>query len=140
MNSKFSRAKKNDSIVHLDSLDPIADKGIACGCVCSKCGKPVQFVYRKVPFKTKFFRHHKPSTCTGGPMTALHLSAQQILSKINSFLMVNEEIKYSNSSLEYTFANYRADVRSIQENLVPVIFEVVVKSHLTEDKIKFLRQ
>lgn len=72
-------------------------------------------------------------------MTALHLSAQQILSKINSFLMVNQVIKYSNSSLEYTFANYRADVRSIQENRVPVIFEVVVKSDLTEDKIQFLR-
>jgi hypothetical protein len=140
MGSEFSRAKKNGLVIHVDSLDPITDKGLACGCVCSKCGKVVQFVYRKIPFKTKFFRHHETSTCTGGPMTALHLSAQQILSEINSFLMVHEEVKYSQSSLEYTFANYRADVRSIQDNLIPVIFEVVVKSDLTEEKILFLKE
>jgi len=139
MGSEFSRAKKNGLVIHVDSLDPITDKGLACGCVCSKCGEVVQFVYRKIPFKTKFFRHHETSTCIGGPMTALHLSAQQILSEINSFLMVDEEVKYSQSSLEYTFANYRADVRSIQDNLTPVIFEVVVKSDLTEEKIRFLK-
>lgn len=127
-------------MIHVDSLDPITDKGLACGCVCGKCDKVVQFVYRKRPFKTKFFRHHEASTCTGGPMTALHLSAQQILGAINSFLMANEEVKYSQSSLEYTFANYRADVRSIQDNLIPIIFEVVVKSDLTEEKILFLKE
>jgi hypothetical protein len=140
MDSKFSRAKKDGLIVHVDSLNPIRDKGLNCGCSCVKCDKPVQFVFRRIPFSTKFFRHHKTSECTGGPMTALHLSAQQILSEINNFLMANEEVKYSNSSLEYTFANYRADVRSIQDNLIPVIFEVVVKSDLTEEKIQFLKE
>lgn len=49
-------------------------------------------------------------------MTALHLSAQKILSELSSFVMTDEEIKYSNSSLEYQIENYRADVYSLQES------------------------
>ena len=116
MDSKFSRAFKNGSIIHVESLDPVTDKGLACNCLCCKCNERVQFVYRKIPFKTKFFRHHQTSNCTGDPMTALHLSAQKILSELSSFVMTDEEIKYSNSSLEYQIENYRADVYSLQES------------------------
>lgn len=137
-NSKFVRALREGDIIHVDSLDVVMDKGVQCNCRCPECQMPVQFVFRKRPFKTKCFRHHVETTCSGGPMTALHWAAQKILGSVTQFEMKAETLFVSNGLLEHPLEQFRADVYCLKDNVQPLVLEVVVNSELTEDKIRFL--
>lgn len=138
MNAKFSRALQNGELIHVTSLNERTDKGLACNCTCIECGKEVQFVTRRRPLTTKFFRHHEPSSCGGGMMTALHRAAQQILVRNRCFRIEQTELLYENAVMERQLGSFRADVYANSADGKPLVYEVVVNCDLTESKIAYL--
>lgn len=140
MNEKFARAVKNGEVIHATSLDEETDRGLACNCTCVECGKVVQFVTRRIPFTTKFFRHHESSSCGGGIMTALHRAAQQILVRSDLFQTKQGAVSYENAVMEKQFGDFRADVYGSLTSGNPLVCEIVVNCELTAIKIAYLRE
>lgn len=63
----------------------IADvpSGLACGCVCARCGK--QLVAKKGPVRRHHFAHFETTNCLGAAESALHLLAKDLLAEMEFF-------------------------------------------------------
>jgi len=58
------------------SVDEVA-RGLACDCICPCCGHPV--IARQGEVREWHFAHAVETDCDGGPESALHLAAKQLL-------------------------------------------------------------
>lgn len=67
-------------MVYIESI-PSEKRGLKCGCICPKCGKPlVAKLGNDVPHRKRpHFAHQPDSDCRGYYMTALHKLAEQII-------------------------------------------------------------
>ena len=63
----------------------IADvpSGIACGCVCARCGK--RLIAKKGPIRQHHFAHYEDTDCHGAAESALHRLAKELLAELPSF-------------------------------------------------------
>jgi hypothetical protein len=63
----------------------IADvtSGLACGCVCARCGKPL--VAKKGSVRRHHFAHFEITNCQGAAESALHILAKELLAEMDSF-------------------------------------------------------
>ncbi|MGQ0511917.1 MAG: competence protein CoiA family protein [Betaproteobacteria bacterium] len=60
-------------------------RGLACGCVCARCGKPL--VAKKGPIRRKHFAHHEISDCLGSSETVLHLLSKELIAELKVFVI-----------------------------------------------------
>ncbi len=98
-------------LVHIRTVE----RGLKCGCVCPDCKRPL-VAKTKADKVTPHFAHHGPA-CGGGPETALHKLAKQIIAeklvlvvpeRVASYggerrvLSAAKEIKLTSARVEYT--------------------------------------
>src|SRR5690606_10040968 len=72
-------------LVHIRTVE----RGLKCGCICPGCKKPL-VAKTKADKVVPHFAHHGPA-CGGGPETALHKLAKQIIAE-NLRLVVPERV------------------------------------------------
>ncbi|RWM68507.1 MULTISPECIES: hypothetical protein [Mesorhizobium] len=141
--------RPNGSLVHIST----AERGLKCVCVCpGMCGS--RLVARTMA-KTPHFAHHHRDACGGGPETALHKLAKQIVKErltlfvpkriathgdVERVLPGREEIALESASLEFRD----------QQQIVPDLFvtiqgrklfvEIAVTHPCDDEKILRIRQ
>ncbi len=61
----------------------LVDRGLACNCACPGCGGALVANHPRYDgqprYKRPYFSHHQASNCKGGPETAIHKMAKQVI-------------------------------------------------------------
>lgn len=122
----------NGKIIHVDD----AINGLACNCVCLVCKERLQAVHPR--FKQTHFRHNQNLDCTGGPETALHLFAKQIILANEEINIPGSRLKYTNPKAENCLGKITPDV-TIQVDEQPIYFEIAVTHKIGDEKLNFYR-
>jgi hypothetical protein len=137
---------KDDILVHISQVE----RGLACGCVCPQCNKPL--VARKGSEVAHHFAHRAGPECANATETALHLAAKGILADRREIRLPPVEIRFDSSPFvmslwpERTFAlgDVRAECRTgdiIPDILAycdttPLMIEIRVTHPVDEAKLK----
>ena len=58
-------------------------RGLACGCVCYRCGKPL--VAKKGSIRRHHFAHHEATDCHGAAESVLHSLAKKLIAELDVF-------------------------------------------------------
>lgn len=71
----------------------IADvpRGLACGCVCVGCGRPL--IAKKGPVRRRHFAHREITDCRGAPETVLHRLSKELLAELDELMIPSYEFK-----------------------------------------------
>lgn len=122
----------NNTVVHVKGL-PKQRNGLKCGCSCVECKEMLEACQGEK--RSWYFRHLNKSNCIGGPMTALHLLAQQILEGNQTIKTKEGFITYTDGIKEYKRADssFRFDIGAKKEDNTDFIIEVWV-NHSNEIK------
>jgi hypothetical protein len=140
---KFTKAwdKVNACPVDIRNL-PLSRNGLTCGCTCVECDKPLEACQGEK--RAWYFRHAKPTSCKGGPMTALHIMAQHLLKGSHTLKTKGGEVSYSHGVTEYAIpgSRFEADVAGDKPDGSKFLIEIYVTHKLFEvdDKVKFIRE
>jgi hypothetical protein len=131
---KYAIRPSTDSVVYIDD----AANGLACLCVCQKCGEKLEAVQGSV--RDWHFRHNVNRDCDGAPMTSLHRMAQQIILEGDSLAVSKKigRVTYSGPIKEARIGTYFADV-AVLAGAETVYFEVFVTSGCAKEKEKYYR-
>lgn len=81
-------------MVKIDTVE----NGLACGCVCAKCGAAL-VARNNGKERSHHFAHHNSEDCAGAFETALHLLAKQVFEKEKAF--VTPDVYHTNFEIEY---------------------------------------
>lgn len=128
MQKTIKLAKHNGGkIIHVDD----ALNGLACNCICLVCGERLQAIHPR--FKQTHFRHNQNLECTGGPETALHLFAKQIILEHNEIILPGRILNYTNPQAEVSLGPITPDV-TVEMDGVPVYFEITVTHKMVLEK------
>jgi hypothetical protein len=68
-------------LVYIDDVS----RGLACGCVCSRCGTPL--VAKKGSKRQKHFAHYEVTNCLGAGESVLHLLAKDLIAELRVFVI-----------------------------------------------------
>lgn len=147
MQEGFSRAWDNQSnrIVHVRELPKKTRNGAKCDCICVEpdCKGPLEACQGDVR-TTWYFRHQNKTDCKGGPMTALHILAQELLSANQRIKIKGGEVSYLNAIKEWPIpdSRYKADVVGLKEDGTNFLIEIFVTHKLQdeEEKVKLIRK
>ncbi len=140
---RFSRAwdNKNSCIVHVREL-PKSRNGAKCDCICVECRGTLEALQGDV--NDWSFRHQFSTPCKGGPMTALHILAQELLSGDQIIKVRGGEVSYSNATKEWPIpdSRYKADVVGLKADGTNFLIEIFVTHKLQdeEEKVKLIRK
>ena len=141
---KFFRAwdNKNSCVVHVRDLPKETRNGKKCDCRCVDCEGPLEALQGDI--NDWSFRHQSNTTCKGGPMTALHILAQELLTEDNTIKIRGGEVSYSNATKEWPIpcSSFKADVSGTKGDDTRFLIEVFVKHKLEEDddKVRHIRE
>lgn len=147
--NRFSRAwdNKNSRIVHVRDLPKETRNGKKCDCICveANCKGPLEACQGDVRRTTWYFRHQSTDTnCKGGPMTALHILAQELLVGNQTIKTTEGEECYSGGENEWIISGsrYEADVAGIKPDGSRFLIEIFVTHKLSEEenKVKHIRE
>lgn len=119
-------------IIHVDD----AINGLACECSCQVCHERLQAVHPRV--KQTHFRHNQNLECNGGPETALHLFAKQIILTNSEINVPGRKIIYTNPKNEVCMGSIIPDV-TVEMAGVPVYFEIAVTHKTGIEKLAYYR-
>ncbi len=128
------------------------DRGLACGCVCAKCG--VNLVAKLGEIKQPHFAHDSNLECKGAFESAIHSMAKQIISEAGmvrlppvtrqgytwSFAVHPDEAidaAFDRVEMEQTFQGFRPDIVGFSGNSCTMV-EVAVTHFCDDDKIGLL--
>ncbi len=141
---------KGDILVHISQVE----HGLACGCVCPQCRKPL--VARKGSKLVHHFGHRAGPECANAAETALHREAKRILADRRKIRLPPVEIRFDSSpfvmslSPERTFAldDVRAECRTgdivpdilAYRGTTPLMIEIRVTHPVDEAKLKKIRE
>lgn len=133
--------KENSRIVDIREL-PKSRNGAKCGCICVECKSPLEALQGD---KNNWsFRHQSNTMCKGGPMTALHLLAQELLCGDRVVETKRGEVSYINATREWTIpeSRFKADLAGTKANGLPFLIEIFVTHKLKDEdeKVKWLRE
>jgi hypothetical protein len=142
----FTRAwdKKKLRMVHVRELPKETRNGKNCDCICIEvdCKAPLEAC--QGDNNEWFFRHQTKTNCKGGPMTALHMHAQELLIGDQSIKTREGEVSYLNGENEWkiTNSNYKADVMGLKTDGSCFLIEIFVTHKLAEeeDKVKYIHK
>jgi hypothetical protein len=140
---RFTRAwdNRNSCIVHIREL-PKSRNGAKCGCICVECKSPLEALQGD---KNDWsFRHQSNTICKGGPMTALHILAQQLLCGDKTVKTKGGEVPYLNATKEWPIpkSRFKADLAGIKADGVQFLIEIFVTHKLKDEdeKVKFIQE
>lgn len=148
MQEGFTRAwdNKNNRIVHVRELPKETRNGKRCDCSCVEpdCKGLLEACQGDVR-TTWYFRHQSMDTnCKGGPMTALHILAQELLVGNQTIKTREGEESYTRGENEWIISGsrYEADVAGIKPDGSRFLIEIFVTHKLSEDenKVKHIRE
>lgn len=138
--NKFQKAwdSLSNRIIDIKKL-PKSRNGKNCRCKCVECNKELEACQGFV--RAWYFRHQSNTACNGGPMTAIHLLAQQLLVGNHTINTQYGAIAYSEAINEapLTGSSFRADVLGKREDGTDLVIEIYVTHKLTDEKNLFLR-
>ena len=143
MQEGFTRAWDNQShkIVHVRELSRTRN-GAKCDCTCVDCKGALEAL--QGPVNDWSFRHQTSTTCKGGPMTALHMLAQELLSGDQTIKVKGGEVSYTNATKEWPIpdSRYKADVVGVKADDTKFLIEIFVTHKLQdeEEKVKLIRK
>ena len=89
------------------SIDDVPS-GLACNCVCAKCGKAL--VAKKGLVRAHHFAHNVDAGCKGAGESALHLAAKQILEEGRLWLPSQQLVVADSVDVEVARGKVRPDV------------------------------
>ncbi len=141
---KFSRAwdNRNSCIVHIRELPKETRNGAKCDCICVECEGALEACQGDIR-TTWYFRHQSKTICHGGPMTALHLLAQELLSGDRTIKIKGGEVSYFKATKEWAIpeSRFRADVAGTKDDSSQFLIEIFVTHKLKDDeeKVRFIR-
>lgn len=141
--NRFKRAwdSKNECIVHIREL-PKSRNGAKCDCICVECKGKLEALQGEV--NDWSFRHKTSTICNGGPMTALHLLAQELLCGDKTIKTKGGEITYKNATKEWLIpeSRFRADVAGTRSDESQFLIEIFVTHKLQdeEEKVQLIRK
>lgn len=143
---KFVRAwdNKNSRMVHIRELPKDTRNGKKCDCRCveESCKGALEACQGDV--NEWFFRHQFKTNCKGGPMTALHILAQELLTGNHSVTTRKGDVVYSNGEYEWLMigSRYRADVAGTKADGSRFLIEIFVTHKLAEEanKVTYIRE
>jgi hypothetical protein len=129
----------NSLVIDIENL-PKSRNGKSCKCVCVECKEPLDACQGFI--RAWYFRHQSSTNCKGGPMTALHLLAQQLLVGSHTIKTLYNSMSYSDGSTEVvlTDSKFKADVLGNLPSGAKLVIEIFVSHLLTEEKYKFLKE
>ena len=83
-----------------------------------------------------FFRHQVKTNCKGGPMTALHMLAQELLAGSHVIKTKSYDVTYSQGEAEWPIldSRYKADVAGLKSDASRFLIEVFVTKKLAEER------
>lgn len=145
MQEGFSRAWDNQSnrIVHVRDLPKETRNGAKCDCSCVDCCGALEACQGEKRL-TWYFRHQSKTDCKGGPMTALHLLAQELLCSDKTIKTKGGEITYKNATKEWLIpdSRFKADVAGVKDDGSKFLIEIFVTHKLQDDeeKVKLIRK
>jgi len=138
---KFTKAwdKINQRPIDVSEL-PKSRNGLNCQCSCVECGQNLEACQGEK--RAWYFRHTSQSECKGGPMTALHLTAQHLLLDTKTIETKEGRVTYTNGAIEFLLpeSSYRADVVGNKSNGEKFVIEIRVTHEIEESKLNFLRE
>ena len=125
----WARRTADGKIVGVDKVP----SGLACGCVCSQCERPL--LAAKGDVYRHHFRHHADgSTCSGGQETALHMLAKDIVTRAPLIYLPEGEFRdIASAELEPVLGDVRPDVL-IHTPQGDVAIEIAVEHRTGETK------
>jgi len=141
--NRFTRAWDNQKkcIVHIRDL-PRSRNGAKCDCVCVNCSGQLEALQGYVNHWS--FRHRSNTSCKGGPMTALHIHAQELLAEDRTIKVRGGEVSYSNATREWSIpeTRFRADVAGRKDDGSQFLIEIFVTHKLRDEdeKVKLIRE
>ena len=131
----YALSKETEKVVHIKNVQ----SGLACNCICIDCGENLQAV--KGFIRSEHFRHDSNPDCKGGPETAIHLMAKQIIQGSTTILLPNNhQFEYSSVELERTIIEgVRSDVIIKNESNLWLV-EIVVEHPLENATIQKIKK
>lgn len=115
--------RPDGSIAHISEVPP----GLACNCRCPACGTPL--VARRGEQLGHHFGHHGTtgeSPCAGGPETALHRFAKELLAT-KLALILPPLRRDGEQRARYAGGLYRFDAAVLERRLGAIIPDVIVR-------------
>ncbi len=147
---KLAFGLKDDILVHISRVE----RGLACGCVCPECNKPL--VARKGSEVVHHFAHRAGPECANAAETALHRAAKDILADRREIGLPPVEIRFDSSPFVMplwperilTLDDVRLECRTgdiIPDILAycgttPLMIEIQVTHPVDEAKLKKIRE
>lgn len=130
----YGKESLSGKTLHIDEVK----KDLNLRFICGECGNPLIPVKTLARGKDWHFRHPANSNIAKCRQTGLHDYVQQLLLEQSTITIAQGcTIEYSNQKKEQWLENlYRSDVYGIHDNL-PVHFEIVVTSDLSDEKLKY---
>lgn len=143
--------REDGSIVHIDELDRASSRGLACRCVCAKCGD--QLVARMGDVRQPHFAHSGVRDCIGGDESALHLFAKEVFQSETQFKVPKAEVRWSNlveticlavyipytkAQLEQGVGDIIPDITLMRDKKQPMLVEIRVTHEVDAVKSKKL--
>lgn len=134
---KYAKHTYSGDIKHASQVS----NGKSCGCICVECGEEL-LAANKGKKQAPHFRHLSESDCKGGPETALHLMAKQILKESSSILIAENRIfDYDESRIEqYLVDGYKPDAQLVAGNGDYWVVEIVVTHKIEEHNIRRIKE
>lgn len=129
---KYALEKTTLKAIFIDKVP----KGLACNCICAKCGYDMIAV--KGQKNEKHFRHHVESDCSGGPETAIHKMAKQIIAENTNIYIPGRLLIYNNPIIEKKLEAIVPDVK-VNTDQGDVYFEIVVNNPVDQEKINLYK-
>lgn len=160
MPASFAYGRRHSRLVHIHELDERQDRGLKCGCLCPKCGRPLQAHLGAQ--KAWHFQHHvEDASCNPQPMTLLHefvrdelatkkalrIPAVKLLTELHVFdepvvefvTVPAEELVFKTAHAELRGDGVQPDVVFERDNGVKLALEVRYSHAVDEEKLQRLK-
>ncbi|RDI11262.1 competence protein CoiA family protein [Flavobacterium sp. AG291] len=131
-NIKYGYHEPTGKVVHIFA----ARNGLSCQCRCFECNEKLEAVQGTK--KEWHFRHNSTSSCKGGPETALHQLAKQIIVENAEIKLPQTILTYTNAFMEQRLGQFTPDV-TVSSRQGKVYFEICVTHTIDNPKEQFYR-
>ena len=108
--------------------------GLACGCICHECGKPLQAVHPKRKRIQKYFRHDKGGDCKGALESLAHKLGKAVLAAHSAvFVSEHEQFFYDRCEVESHRDGKQPDIYLINSATGECMIVEIFYSHRMEE-------
>ncbi|PZR20756.1 MAG: hypothetical protein DI539_09820 [Flavobacterium psychrophilum] len=101
---KYGWHEQTGRVLHISE----AENGLSCHCHCFECKEKLEAVQGRK--KEWHFRHNSNINCKGGPETALHKLAKQIIAENTQMVLPGVNLTYKEPKLEQRLEHFIPDV------------------------------